>query len=249
MTAPRDSHEARFVPLAGTLNARDLGGLPLRQGGRTRSGKLFRSDAPLRWQAEDAARLARLGLSTVVDLRERHELDREPNALASTTGVRVHHVEVWRLIHASGLEPDDPWDITAFYLAALDHAGAAFAQAVEVLATAPGAALFHCTAGKDRTGVLASLVLEVVGVDRAAIVEDFALTEARIEPIRERLLLDAERRGIDRRDFVRLLGATPDLIEPALAHLDRSFGGAEAYLRRHGTSDGTLTRLRSKLSG
>lgn len=242
-----DAHGGRFVPLAGTMNARDLGGLPLCGGGRTRVGHLYRSDAPLRWEHGDPERLERLGLSTVVDLRELHELEREPNVLATTAGVRVHHVEVWRRIHASGIAPSDPWDITAFYLAALDHAGDAFAQAIEVLAAAPGAALFHCTAGKDRTGVLALLVLDLVGVDREAVVEDFALTEARIEPIRERLLRDAELRGIAKRDFIRLLGATPDLIEPAIDHLERRHGGAEAYLRRNGASDRALQALRTKL--
>jgi hypothetical protein len=79
-------------------------------------------------------------------------------------------------------------------------------------------------------------------------VADFALTDARIDPIRARLLEDAERRGIARSDFSRLLGATPDLIMPALAHLDRRYGGAGAYLRRHGASDATLARLRAKLT-
>ena len=242
-----DAHAARFLPLTGLLNARDLGGLPLVGGGLTRHGRLLRSDAPLALGPEDRAHLAHFGLTTVVDLRETHELAREPNGLAGLEGIAVEHVEVWSLINASGIEPVDPWDITGFYLAALDHAGPAFATAARLLADAEGAAMFHCTVGKDRTGLLALLILETVGVTREAIIEDFALTEPRIGPIRERLLLDAERRGIARRDFVRLLGATPDLIEPALEHLDRRHGGAEAYLLRHGAAPATLAGLRAKL--
>ncbi|MFO8148752.1 MAG: tyrosine-protein phosphatase [Trueperaceae bacterium] len=244
-----DAHAARFLPLTGLLNARDLGGLPLAGGGLTRPGHLLRSDAPLVLGPGDRAHLAHFGLTTVVDLREAHELALEPNDLAGHDGIAIEHVEVWSLINASGIEPADPWDITGFYLAALDHAGAAFATAARLLADAEGAAMFHCTVGKDRTGLLAVLILETVGVTRAAVVEDFALTEPRIGPIRERLLLDAEQRGIARRDFVRLLGATPDLIEPALEHLDRRHGGAEAYLLRHGAGATTLARLRSKLRG
>jgi len=205
-----DAHAARFLPLTGLLNARDLGGLPLAGGGLTQHGRLLRSDAPLALGPEDRVHLARFGLTTVVDLREAHELAREPNGLA-----------------------------------ALDHAGPAFATAARLLADAEGAAMFHCTVGKDRTGLLALLILETVGVTREAVIED--LTEPRIGPIRERLLLDAEQRGIARRDFVRLLGATPDLIEPALEHLDRRHGGAEAYLVRHGAAPATLAGLRSKL--
>jgi protein-tyrosine phosphatase len=241
-------HEARFVPLEATLNMRDLGGLPLARGGATRSGRLLRSDVPLRLPPADMATLHRLGLRTVVDLRQTHEIVREPSALSDHSDVTVHHVELWTLVNDSGEQPDDPWSITGFYLALLDHAGPAFAASARILAEADGAALFHCTAGKDRTGMLAMLLLDLAGVERDALVADFALTDARIEPIRSRLLEDAERRGIARADFVRLLGATPDLIEPALEHLDERYGGAAAYLHRHGASDATLERLRAKLT-
>jgi protein-tyrosine phosphatase len=241
-------HEARFVRLEATLNMRDLGGLPLAGGGATRSGRLLRSDVPLRLPPADLATLGRLGLRTVVDLRQAHELEREPSALTGRSDVTVHHVELWTLVNDGGEQPDDPWSITGFYLALLEHAGAAFAASARILADAEGAALFHCTAGKDRTGMLAMLLLDLAGVERDALVADFALTDARIEPIRTRLLDDAERRGIARADFVRLLGATPDLIEPALEHLDRRHGGAAAYLRRHGVSDPTLERLHAKLT-
>ena len=240
-------HDARFVRLADTLNMRDLGGLPLVGGGTTRTGRLLRSDAPLRLPPADHATLARLGLRTVIDLRQGHELEREPSALAGRPDVTVHHVELWTLVDASGEVPDDPWSITGFYLSLLDHAGPGFAASARLLADAEGAALFHCTAGKDRTGMVALLLLDLAGVARDAVVADFALTDARIEPIRARLLEDAERRGIARGDFARLLGASPDLIVPALEHLDRRYGGAEAYLRRHGASDATLARLRDKL--
>lgn len=240
-------HLDRFLPLEGTSNTRDLGGLPLAGGGHTVHGRLWRSDAPLALTEGDRAALARLGVTTAVDLREGFELTRDPSALVGHDGVAVHHVEVWRHIHDRGARVEDPFDITAFYVAALDHAGEAFAEAVRLLADAPGGAVFHCTAGKDRTGVLAALVLEVVGVPRDAIIEDFALTHDRIDAVRERLLADAVRRGVDPVQFARLLGATPDLIEPALEHLDRRFGGAEAYLHAAGVDAGSLALLRAKL--
>jgi protein-tyrosine phosphatase len=243
----RTRHDARFVQLGDTLNMRDLGGLPLVGGGTTRSGRLLRSDVPLRLPPADHATLARLGLRTVIDLRQGHELEREPSALAGRPDVAVHHVELWTLVDDSGEVPEDPWSITGFYLSLLDHAGPAFATSARLLADAEGAALFHCTAGKDRTGMVALLLLDLAGVAREAVVADFALTDARIEPIRARLIEDAERRGIARSDFSRLLGASPDLIVPALEHLDRRYGGAEAYLSRHGASDATLARLRAKL--
>jgi protein-tyrosine phosphatase len=238
----------RFLPLRGTTNTRDLGGLPLARGGTTTRGRVWRSDAPLTLVQDDLDALARLGLTTVIDLREAAELADEPNALAGRPSVAVHHVEVWRRVNERGGRPADPYDITAFYLAALDHAGDAFAHAVRLIADAPGAAVFHCTVGKDRTGLLAALVLEAVGVPRAAVLEDFALTHDRIDALRARLLADAVRRGVDPEQFTRLLGATADLLEPALVHLDERHGGAVAYLRAGGVDGATLARLRAKLA-
>ncbi len=243
-----DRHADRFLPLESTTNTRDLGGLDLLGGGLTLRGRLLRSDAFLSLSAADLAALTSLGLSTVIDLREAGEQQLEPSALLGRAGVDVHHVSVWGHVNAGSARPADPWDISAFYVAALDHAQPAFALGVRLLAEAPGAALFHCTAGKDRTGLLAVLVLEAVGVGRDLVVEDFALTHDRIGSVRARLLADATRRGVDPHDFARLLGATPDLILPALEHLDRAFGGAEAYLRRAGVDENTLVRLRTKLA-
>jgi len=242
-----DDQEPRFVPLTGTMNTRDLGGLPLAGGGRTRSGVFYRSDVPMGFKDEDFAELERRGLTTVIDLRQPNELERDPSCLHGRDGLDWHNVEVWGHI-AKDDGPADEYDIVAFYRAALDHAGPAFVRAVELLANSEGAALFHCTAGKDRTGLLALLVLEVAGVPTETIISDFALTHDRIEPLRQRLLDDAESKGVSREQFSRLLGATPDLIAPAIEHLHATYGGAEAYLRRHGASDETLEKLRAKLT-
>ena len=248
MTLASPTDNDRFLPLAGTLNTRDLGGLPTADGRYTTSGQLLRSDGPLDLTDGDLDLLAALPLTTVVDLRQAHELERDPSRLVGRSGIDLHNIEIWGHIDASGgAQPSDRYDITAFYIAALDHAGPAFAQVIDVLAHAPGTSMFHCTAGKDRTGLVAALILESVGVGRDDIIADFALTEDRIGPLRVRLLDDAEKHGVPREQFQRLLGATPDLLVPALAHLDDAHGGAVPYLTRNGMSEGTLAALRAKL--
>ncbi len=241
-------HDLRFLALQGTTNTRDLGGLGLTGGGRTRFGALLRSDVPLTLSDADRTVLEHLPLTTVVDLRQPYELERDPSRLVGFDHVHVYNVSIWGHIEADAGEPSDPYDITAFYIAALDHAGPGFAHAVQILAEAEGAALFHCTVGKDRTGLVAALMLETIGVSRDDVITDFALTHDRIGTVRERLLLDAEQRGIPRSDFIRLLGATPDLLEPALGYLDDRFGGAEAYLRKAGVNDAILEKLKVKLT-
>jgi protein-tyrosine phosphatase len=244
---PIDGTVERALRLTGSVNCRDLGGLPVSAGGRTRFGVLLRSDALLSLSPEDAAQLRQVALTTVIDLRQAGEIARDRSALSGRDGIDEHHVPIWQPIHDAGWQPSDPWDLRAWYHAALDHAGAAFALAVERLAAASGASLFHCTVGKDRTGLLAALVLESVGVRRVDVVADYVLTHERIDPIRTRLVADAEARGIDRVDFVRLLGADADTLTSALDHLDRRYGGAAAYLLAAGVREERLARLSSRL--
>lgn len=242
-----DGTVERALRLSGSVNCRDLGGLPVSAGGRTRFGVLLRSDALLMLTPMDAIALRRLALTTVIDLRQADERARDHSALSGRSGIDEHHVPIWQAIHDAGRLPSDPWDLAAWYHAALDHAGAAFAMSVERLAASTGASLFHCTVGKDRTGLLAALVLESVGVGRGDVVDDYVLTHERIDPIRIRLIADAEARGIDPVDFVRMLGADADTLASALEHLDRRYGGAQAYLLAAGVREESLTRLSSRL--
>ena len=244
---PIDGTVERALRFSGSVNCRDLGGLPVSAGGRTRFGVLLRSDALLTLAPEDVAQLRQLALTTVIDLRQAGEILRDGSALSGRDGIDEHHVPIWQPIHEAGRQPSDPWDLTAWYRAALDHSGAAFALAFERLAAATGASLFHCTVGKDRTGLLAALVLESVGVGRSDVVDDYVLTHERIDPIRTRLVADAEARGIDPVAFVRLMGADADTLASALEHLDRRYGGAEAYLLAAGVREESLRRLSSRL--
>jgi protein-tyrosine phosphatase len=237
----------RLVALTASCNTRDLGGLPLAQGGTTARGVLIRSDLPLELSEPDRRLLARLGVTTVVDLREPLEHGRDPSAFADLGFVTLHLVDVWHGVRDGDWPLADPWDLRRLYLAAIDRSGEAFASAIRHLAAADGAAVFHCTAGKDRTGLLAALVLESVGVPREAVIADYALTHECIDPIRRRLLDDAERRGVRREDFVRLLDATPDILAGALEHLDRRFGGATTYLLGAGLEQDAVDRLRARL--
>lgn len=242
-------HSARAVRFSASLNARDLGGLPVDGGGVTRHGIAIRSDALLRCSREDEAYLASVPVTTVIDLRQPFERERDRSALVSNGLYSVHEIELFQTLYDTGWTPLDEWDLREIYLASLDHAGSAFVRAVLTLSASRGATLFHCTAGKDRTGLLAALVLESVGVPRTVVLEDYALTHERIGPVRERLLDDARARGIDPAEFARLLGADAEVLEDALEHVDRRFGGAATFLLTHGLPETTMSRLRARLVG
>jgi hypothetical protein len=192
--------DARLVALEGSFNFRDLGGYPARDGRSVRWGRLFRSDALHELTPDDVGRLRELGLRTVIDLRTERELERSGRGPLGPEGLAFHHLAVVE----EGRSVDPPSggasvgesiaapapsgdDLAERYLWYLEVGGGALARALTLLGSREDYPLvFHCAAGKDRTGVLAALVLEIVGVDREAIVADYVITAERIQLILER---------------------------------------------------------------
>ena len=136
---------------------------------------------------------------------------------------------------------------TAVYLRYLADRGAAAVAAVRYVATSPGATVVHCAAGKDRTGVVVALALSEVGVEREAIIADYARSAERIEAIFRRLLgsrtyaADLAGQDIDKHR------TRPETMQRLLAAIDAEFGGVPAWLRSHGWTDEDAATLRHKL--
>jgi len=151
------------------------------------------------------------------------------------------------------------------YVQMLEHGAPAFAEAARCIAAPglrqslqdpasdshPSGVLVHCTAGKDRTGVAVALILDAVGVDRDAVVADYAVSERNLAgPWADRMLAGIEQMGAPLTPELRELvtGTPPAAIERALAWLDEH-GGAAAYLRSGGLTDAELGALRTRLAG
>jgi protein-tyrosine phosphatase len=240
----------RILPLAGAANFRDVGGFPTADGRYTRWGTLFRSDALHELTDEDMAILRRIGLRTVIDLRTAVELDRTGRGPLGTEDARYFHLSV---IDADGGEsrgipaPVDQ-NLANRYLWYLDIGRDALVLALRVLGESSSyPAVFHCAAGKDRTGVLAALVLEIIGVDRAAIVDDYALTASRMELILLRFLRETgEGKGLSD------LPATAFAVESStmqdfLEALDARHGGARQWALEAGVPGECLDAMAAVL--
>jgi len=250
----------RWVKLAGCENARDLGGLRLAGGGLTRSGVLVRSDT-LQWlTAEDARVLAGdVGLRTVIDLRAELEAAREGTGPLPDL-IDYHNVS---FVPGEWVMPDDPRfplivqdfrsiDQVEHYLNIPRLAGERVARVLRLLAR-PGAtpALFHCAAGKDRTGVLAAILLEIAGVEPGEIVADYELTNLRLAAVDARLAkapsyrssLEGVPEDVDR------TRCRPEVMAGFLAGLAREWGGAAGWARAAGVGEDELAALRGLLAG
>jgi len=240
----------RHLPLEGTYNVRDLGGYPTRDGGTTRWRTVFRADSLHRLAPEGQAHLLDAGLRTVIDLRRDTELMDAPNVLAQSGRVRY----IWVSLSPNPTTPEARRELTVDTLARayrgmIHERHAELREIIGTLAQ-PGAlpALVHCTAGKDRTGIVSALLLALAGVDHATIAEDYALTASYLT---DEYFTDARGRaeaaGYAWDEYRLLLGCPADLMYAVLADLDASFGGVEPYLRGIGVPAGEIEVLRASL--
>ena len=247
---------SRDLTWDGTLNVRDLGGHPTEDGGETRFGSVVRADSvsqltPAGWQA-----LAEYGIRTVVDLRGDHEREEDP---PRELPVDVQHVpfmeasdEEWEEI-AGELERLDDLPVADAtrdaYLIFLERFKSNVGAAVRAVAEAPeGGVVIHCVGGKDRTGLLAALLLHLAGVPAEDIAADYALSEERLRPRHEGWFKAAETEAELKR-LQRIAQTPPEAISGVFDELERHYGSIEGYLRDAGLSEDGLGRARSRLRG
>ena len=249
----------QWLALDGAVNVRDLGGLPVAGGGETVDGVLVRADNLQALSARDVARLLdELGVRLVVDLRTAVEVELEgPGPL--TGRVEIRH----RSLHPEDGERTDvgvlPWrrgrdgdrgesPAVRAYLGYLRDRPDSIVAALRDVAFGSGAAIVHCAAGKDRTGMVCALALEAVGVQRAAVVADYTATGERLGPVLARLRASPTYAGDleGRPDDAHL--PLPETMERVLALLDERFGGAAGWLAEHGFGDAEQAALRERLS-
>lgn len=170
----------RLIRLDAVHNFRDLGGYPTTDGRTTRWRRVFRADGLHRLTGNDLELVRHLGLHTVIDLRTAAELEERGTFPLEAHPIDFHHVPVidstWQ--HSDRPESEAATDFLEWaYLDMLREGPGRFAQAIEQLSRAEALpAVFHCAAGKDRTGVLAMLLLGSMGVPHEYIVADYALT-------------------------------------------------------------------------
>lgn len=232
------------------FNVRDLGGLPTSDGRRVRAGLVFRADGVQRLAGDDLERARQLGLRTVIDLRTAGEIDRGGRFPVEHHPVDWHHLPVLQRMWSD----DDLVATTGAadflrdrYVDMLAEGGASIARAVEVVAEgAP--ALFHCAAGKDRTGVVAAVLLGLLGVPDHEIAADYHATAGAMAAFVDWLTLEFPG-AVD-----SMTSQPPEYLE---APMEAMAGFLEVVADRHGSmagladhlgvADGTVDRLRTNL--
>ncbi len=235
----------RRIPLEGCVNFRDLGGYTTTGGRTVKWRRLFRSDSPSSLTEADVQTITgSLGLVSVVDLRSNAgATSNDGRGLLAASGIGYHQ---FPFLEARGVLPPTSGEevdkrLTDMYQWILMNSGSLVAQAFAALAQPVNQpALFHCSAGKDRTGVLAATILDVLGVGREDIVSDFLATNEVIDAILARLqsmpgFVHSTREGIM---------APKVAIEKYLEVTQAEFGGSEAFLLHHGVQQSAIDNFR-----
>ena len=236
----------RRLRLEGAYNVRDVGGYLTGDGRMTRWRRLLRADGMHRLSEEAQRTLLEMGLRTIIDLRRPRETEEQPNVFATATTVRYLHRPLYQVVGGD----HDERTLGEIYRWVVDECQPQIAAVIGLLAepdALPG--LVHCTAGKDRTGVMVALLLGAVGVPHDVIVADYAVSA---ENLRGEFVEESKRRvlaaGLDWARYERLMISPEEFMRDLLAHLDRQYGGVEAYLRLIGVDGEQLATLRANLT-
>lgn len=223
----------RHIRLDGAFNVRDLGGYPTARGGTTRWRSFLRADALHELTEQDVSTLLSIDLRTVIDLRSDAELAYQPSVFARHERVRYHHIPLF-----DGLAPADfmlglaeTIDLSHRYIEAVDTCRPALLRVADTIAESDdGVVLFNCTAGKDRTGIVAAMLLALAGVAHEDIAADYALTGELAGPFIDRLTARALARGLEPTIAAKLLSSERSAMLSFMRHIEQQHAGFHNYL-------------------
>ena len=226
----------------GMHNLRDLGGFVTHDGRTTRSNVFWRGDSSHRVTPSDLGYFATHQITTVIDLRHEHEQTVAPNPLATQSDINYMAIPLFQVTHNTSnviTRLDD------FYIHLLETSRAPIQQTFTQLADAPNGTFFHCRVGKDRTGIIAALLLDLVEVPHAHIIADYVATADHITPLLPELRRDRPAH-IDEATYEQIIGIQSDTMGNVLTYIKKTYGSAVNYLTQIGVPAAHLTQITHK---
>ncbi|MEZ4711989.1 MAG: tyrosine-protein phosphatase [Caldilineaceae bacterium] len=237
----------RHLPLPGAYNIRDIGGYRTSDGRSTRWRTFLRADALHRLPPPSQQALIDYGVRTIIDLRTEQECGQAPNVFVAAKRVCYLHVPLF-----DGGAPlaarSAPPKVADIYRQILEWRQSAVKAVFDAITDNAFPVLVHCTAGKDRTGLIAALILGLAGVDHATIAEDYALTTHYAARLFDELRARAVAAGRDMVTFERFLEAKPESILSVLTYMDEKYGSVADYLKQIGITKMQINYLRQIIS-
>ncbi|MDP6495536.1 MAG: tyrosine-protein phosphatase [Dehalococcoidia bacterium] len=247
----------RHLPLDGAYNVRDLGGYATLDGRETRWRTIFRAAGMSDMTSEAQQKLIDEGVQTVIDFRGKQELVESPNVFHDSPDVLYRHHNIigeeifaeWAVSPITGIPVDR---LSTMYRTILDRRGEQFRRVLATLAEpAKLPAIYHCSAGKDRTGVMTALLLGIAGVPDDIIAEDYGLSAVYLyEPwFKLGLAPDNSTPKNYTVDDYRAQWCPPEAMLKTLRHLGDNYGGIEGYATVIGVTSEQIASIRDQLVG
>ena len=241
----KNTRSNRPMALVGSKNTRDLGGYPTMDGINTINGAFLRSDKPSRFTKLDKASLYRYGVRLVVDLRSDSEVSQEPCVLVDYEDICVKRVPLLDNIQSDTSKSNMPSSLGELYIGLLENSKSSICEMFNIFADfLDSCTFFCCTAGKDRTGVTAMLLLKLAGVSDADVIADYSSTYTNIKEDADLMIAGAKEMGIEMPKF--LMRSDSENMEMALKHLQDVYGSAQNYLLHIGVAENKIEALRFK---
>ena len=261
----------RVIDLQGTSNTRDIGGYTTPDGHMLRWRQILRSDRLSKLTDEDVRELEAIGVKTVIDLRTEREQEQEPTLWRGEHPPRIFHFPIgdardeWfsaqrRLLKGNRFTEEQALaHMVAGYRRFAEDGEESLRQTMDVvLDPANWPVLIHCSAGKDRSGIVVALVLEALGVDRATIMQDYLLTND-VSHTRQKAELLAKgrtgsrslgrgRAGPSAEAWFPIVGVEAEMLNAFYADIEARFGSVDAYLDELGVTPAARSTLAAALS-
>ena len=236
--------EQELLRVEGLQNLRDVGGLPTAEGGRTRHGRLLRSDSPHRLTEEGWRRLLGAGVRTVVDLRTTNERTGNP-AGPGVPDIRSVHAPIFE---DGDVFPEHLVDNVDVYSWWVHARGDAVAAALAAIADSDGPVLVHCHAGKDRTGIVVALALRLAGVPVEVVADEYALSaEMLADVLAEGMRRSREKGDTSEATLQRWFTVHRETMVDTLGRLEARYGSPGQILTALGLDSARIGRLRGLL--
>ena len=240
------SISTRELRLEVAHNVRHIGGYH-GEAGTTRDD-IVRSAGLHRLTERGLSALVDAGISTIIDLRSSAEREEHATPDTAPFGIRHIHNPIWETDASPAGLGDGFKGYAPVYRSMLEIGARPYRSLFETIAASTDGVLFHCAAGKDRTGVAAALLLKLAGVPDADVIEDYALSETLLAPMFAEFAPRMAERGVDQAKARALMASSPEAMAETLAHLHQRYGSAEGYMSEIGMSPAAINELKARLA-
>lgn len=231
------------LSLKNVINCRDLGGFPCADGRVTQFGRFLRCGVPKTPEQDEIVTLMQYGVSTVIDLRGNWESETYPSVFKFLDGVDYHHVSLFEANVA--VSQNSTLTIAESYQHAVEDYKDSYRKVLEIIADAKdGCVLFNCYFGKDRTGILAAVLLSLAGVAYEDIIADYQVSYTYILPFIQRARATHDESMWETND--ENFKSDADTLASLINYMNKKYGSVEGYVKSAGVSDETIEKIRRR---